>query len=122
MKSVKVTISLTKSKKGLYKLTVSPAIVWIKETKQQVVWKSKHADIKVKFDKNGSPFSKINFSGKKNTEDCASDEPTNTTPKKYGYTLTVTPNPSIKCGKYGTMAPMTIDPEVVVGDDAPPTH
>lgn len=116
----KIKVQLKRGSKGRYSIKVDKVVGWIPTAGQQVVWTCNNADLKVEFDKNGSPFTAAAFYGPKGTTLCATGEPINTTKQAYGYTLTITPNPQIANGSVGLMAPITFDPQVVVDDDGPP--
>lgn len=115
-----VKISITKKPDGRYKVTVDPVAQWIKTGGEVVVWTSDKADLSVNFNKNGCPFASAQFYGPKGTELCATGEPVNTTERSYGYSITITPNPSIGQGQHGNLLPITLDPEVVIDDGGPP--
>ena len=103
----------------IYAISVNPITVWIRLIGEEVVWKCNRGDVRVDFDKNGTPFSNPTYSAPVNT-DAPTGEPVNTTKKKYGYTLTITPKPPISYGAAGVISPIVIDPDVVVWDGGPP--
>ena len=116
----RIKISITKKSDGRYKVTIDPVSQWIKTGGEEVVWTSDKADLSVNFNKNGCPFSSAAFFGPKGTDLCASAEPVNTTERSYAYSITITPNPAIGQGPHGNLAPIVLDPEVVIDESGPP--